>query len=199
MAISGFLKISGRRGTPIPVPEGRWKLLSYTIDLTDRPEAAKAAEKAAAKKAAEGKKGSLWAAMAAQLGAVFGGSLVRPGPVLRWFPPRPPVRIRRSRSSRGRRSSCPSARRTGPWWEPISIEDGNESQAVLVGHVAGRLGRRDMQHMMVDGGKPPKPEFTITDAKGKVIDRATSSMAEVSPAGTRGEYHRSRKKNTTSA
>ena len=29
------LKLSGKKGDPIPIPEGEWKLLEYTINLTD--------------------------------------------------------------------------------------------------------------------------------------------------------------------
>ena len=42
---NGFLKINGEKDTPISIPAGEWKLLSYTIDLTNVPEPGKAAEK----------------------------------------------------------------------------------------------------------------------------------------------------------
>ena len=41
----GFLKIVGGKDNPISVPEGEWKLLTYTIDMTDMPEPAKPVEK----------------------------------------------------------------------------------------------------------------------------------------------------------
>ena len=65
----GFLKIRGTKGAPIPVPEGQWKLLSYTITArragqtgrqSGRP---KTAEKKPADKAAKAKQGSLLAAL----------------------------------------------------------------------------------------------------------------------------------------
>ncbi len=42
---NAFLKISGEKDTPISIPEGQWKLLSYTIDLTNVPEPSKPEEK----------------------------------------------------------------------------------------------------------------------------------------------------------
>ena len=112
----GFLKISGNKGTSTPVPEGEWKLLSYTINWVDRPEpskdAAKKAEKEAAKSEAS-KKGSMLQALASLL-----GSTTRARPPLRLYDRRGPgdqPPTRRSRSARERPSSCPSARRTSRW------------------------------------------------------------------------------------
>ena len=37
----GFLQIHGEKGAAVPVPEGEWKLLSYTIDMTGATEPSK--------------------------------------------------------------------------------------------------------------------------------------------------------------
>ena len=52
----GFLKIRGKKGTPVAVPEGQWKLLSYTIDATDG-KAEKGGREEARRKGEEGKEG----------------------------------------------------------------------------------------------------------------------------------------------
>ena len=53
----GFLNIRGEKGEPVPVPEGQWKLLSYTIDQTARPKGAEGGGEEAQKKERTGKKG----------------------------------------------------------------------------------------------------------------------------------------------
>ena len=61
----GFLKICGTKDKPVPVPEGQWKLLSYTITHADHP--AKPAEKARRKGARrQGREGEAGLALAAR-------------------------------------------------------------------------------------------------------------------------------------
>jgi len=94
---------------------------------------------------------------------------------------RRPVPTKRLRSSREKRSRCPSA--------PVQTDsDGRfsrgrrESASAVAWHDAGRLGRRNLHGNDCQRQQPFQAKITITDAKGKVSNRAISSMAEVSPA-----------------
>ena len=60
-----------------------------------------------------------------------------------------------------------------------------------------RTAGEQITSLIVDGGIPMKPAFTITDPDGKEFRAAALSMAEVSLASTRGEYPQILQKNIT--
>ena len=65
----------------------------------------------------------------------------------------------------------------GPPYKPTVtanyFEDGNKQKLLSLGmSLVGSAGEV-CTNMMVNGGRPPKPEFTITDAKGKVVQQGS--------------------------
>ena len=169
----GFLKIRGKKDAPVPVPEGQWKLLSYTIDGTDVEKPKKAEEKKPEKKADE-KKGSQLESLAKELDSLIGDG---------------------STSDAGIRPSSVSAQATdeykavkvvkgetvelpfGPPYKPTVTAqfymDGDKHEMLSLGmSLVGSAGEI-CTDMTVDGGRPSKPTFTITDAKGKVVEQGS--------------------------
>jgi hypothetical protein len=158
-----LLKISGKKGVPALVPEGQWKLLSYTIDQTGRykpqpPE----------KKKGEAKKGaSAIQALADALAAMLGGDGPRSGPRYTLVSAQAtaaykPVRVRAG-------ETAPMA--FGPPYTPVvtaGFLGSDKKQLRLTLSLVGSAGE-ECTNLLVDGGRAPKPEFTIADTKGKVV------------------------------
>jgi hypothetical protein len=163
----GFVKIRGTKGTPIPMPEGDWKLFSYTITA----EAAKLAEKETAEKAAPAK-GSLLAA----LGQVA-NSTVAPlsGPTL--ASATATDKYKAVTVHKGETVELPF----GPPYTPTvtaatyTVANANgktEQQTYLTMTLIG-AGGEACTNMLIKGGRPGKPEFTITDPDGKVVQQGS--------------------------
>ncbi len=165
----GFLAIRGTRGTPAPVPEGQWKLLSYTIDEKNRPEPAKAAKKEPAPKK-NPSDGSPWQALADAVGTLFGGGhAARIGPSF--------VSAQATREykaitvGKGKTVELPF----GPPYKPVVTMYpylSDQGEAPLAMSLVGSAGEV-CTNLMVDGGRPSKPEFTITDPQGKVVEQGS--------------------------
>jgi hypothetical protein len=172
----GFLKIRGKKDAPVPVPEGQWKLLSYTIDGTDVEKPKKAEEKKPEKKADEKneKKGSTLESLGKDLDSLIGDG---------------------STSDNSIRLSSVSAQATdaykavkvvkgetvellfGPPYKPTVTAqfymDGDKHEMLSLGmSLVGSAGEI-CTDMTVNGGRPSKPKFTITDAKGKVVEQGS--------------------------
>jgi hypothetical protein len=156
-----FVKISGDKSKPVPVPEGEWKLLSYTIDLTGR----KVEEEE--EKAEEPEEGpSLLKALANSLlgGAAAAGSRSRPRYTLvsaQATGQYEPVKVRP-----GQTVALPF----GPPYKPVVKVDymrGRE-EAQLGLALIGSAGER-CTNLMVDGGRPDKPTFSIAAADGTEV------------------------------
>jgi hypothetical protein len=168
----GVLDIRGEKDVPLPVPEGEWKLLSYTIDATAAKEPKKAEEKKEEKKPDE-KKGSL-ESMAQDLNGLLGGS---------------------SESDTVVRQSTASAQATagykavkvvkgetvlmpfGPPYKPVVtaefFENGPKHDVLSLGLTLVGSAGEICNDMTVKGGSPSKPKFIITDAKGKVVEQGS--------------------------
>ena len=83
------------------------------------------------------------------------------------------MRTSRSRSSRVKRWRCPSAPRTNPTVTAQYYMDGDKHQLLSLGmSLVGSAGEV-CSDMMVNGGRPTKPKFTITDAKKKVVQEGS--------------------------
>ncbi len=108
---NGFLKIGGEKDTPISVPAGEWKLLSYTIDLTNVPEPSKPAEKKDEEKEKSGLS-SLELLMGNLLSNVTVAPWRRRVAVLPTSRPGQPPNTNPSRLPRAKRSSFLLARRS---------------------------------------------------------------------------------------
>jgi hypothetical protein len=171
----GFMKITGGKSKPVPLPEGAWKLLSYTIDRsgteeTPKPPAEKPAEKKD-KPAKEGQKQSelLGAVVKALAGGAASSTPVRPvRPIMvsaQATSDYKPVDVRK-----GETVVFPF----GPPYKPVVQVDyvQGAGQVRLGMSLVGSAGER-CTNMMVQGGRPSKPEFTVSNPKGEVVYRGT--------------------------
>jgi hypothetical protein len=179
----GFLKIRGTKDQPIPVPEGKWKLLSYTITHAARPEPAKPAEKKAetkpADKAAKAKKSTLLGALAKQLvETIAGGESETPAAT-----PSPVAGATLVSATATEKYKAVTVRKGktvelpfGPPYTPTvtAMSYGNPKeqpeQLYLEMSLVG-VGGEGCTNMLVKGTRPGKPGFTITDPKGKVVQQ----------------------------
>ena len=168
----GFLAIQGAKGKPVPVPAGHWKVLSYTITQEDHPKPAKPATAEKAKKAASSD--AAWQKQAeAMLKMLTGG----------------PVDVRRDLKLAGG-SAVVSANAT-EHYQAVEVRKGKTvvlpfgapfKPRVTVAPYMGAGGTTYLEmsligstgeictNLTVGGRRPAKPEFTITDPKGKVIE-----------------------------
>lgn len=169
---AGVLKINGNKDTPIPVPVGEWSLLSYTITLANKPKPAEPAKK-------EDKKPG-------QISGKQASAVELLADALKSFLEKPraePSRANWSRvSARATADSKPVKVEEGktvvlpfgPPYKPLVSDQGygdpkrKELGMSLVGS-AGEV----CSDLMAFGGRPPKPEFTITDPKGKVVQQGS--------------------------
>ncbi|MGO9110250.1 MAG: hypothetical protein ACLP9L_13580 [Thermoguttaceae bacterium] len=169
----GFLKISGTKDEAIPVPEGEWKLFSYTITRAAHAvEPAKtAAEKTAksADKAAEAKHGSLWGVLGQVAETITGGS-TRPTFVSATATEKyQAVTVRK-----GETVELPF----GPPYKPTvtamsyGVVNGQAEQLFLEMSLVG-VGGEGCTNMLVKGSRPGRPDFTVTDPDGKVVQRGS--------------------------
>ncbi len=196
----GFLKIRGTKGAPIPVPEGQWNLLSYTITCANHPAAAKVAAKAGAaktaakkpaRKAAKAKKSSVLGVLAKQLlETITGGSDtvdVEPSDVEPSFVAGPSfvaatatekykaVTVRKGQTVELPFGPPYTPTVTAPYLRTMTLLGPPKVQAEevdLAMELVGAGGEK-CTNMLVKGGRPGKPEFTITDPKGKVVQQGS--------------------------
>jgi len=160
----GFVKITGGKGEPTPLPVGKWKLLAYTIDHTGYDPPPK--PKDDAKK--EGG-GSLLESLASALMGAAGSSVPEvPRPRFTFVSAQatrdyPAIEVRE-----GETAKLPF----GPPYRPVvtvSYPEG-EGKVSLAMNVVGSVGEH-CTDLYVDGGRPKAPEFTIVGPDGKEVDR----------------------------
>jgi hypothetical protein len=141
---AGFLKISGDKETPAAVPEGEWKLLSYTIRST---EAEKAKKAEGDKKTPEMTDTRRLSFVTAEIGGDYKAVKV----------------------VKGETAALPF----GPPYKPMVaaeyFQDGPQRKTLSLSLALVGSAGETCSDMAVNGGRPSKPSFTITDAKGKVI------------------------------
>ena len=166
------LKIGGEKHKPVPVPEGNWKLVSYTINLTEPAKPAEPSKKDG-KKAAE--EPSALRILAEGINAFI-------SPVRIGGPPTP-LRSRLSMvSAQATSDSKPIKVVKGetvelpfgaPYKPVVTAQNyGDPKQVNLAMSLVGSAGET-VTTLMVEGGTPPKPEFTITDPEGKVVQQGS--------------------------
>jgi hypothetical protein len=167
-----MLKISGNKGQAVAVPEGKWRLLSYTINRSETPEASKPAEKPAKKGEKAAKDSGATSELASALVVLLGGgtpAAVRPrftfvaATATRAYKP---VEVRQ-----GQTVEMPF----GPPYKPVvtafpSMDQKGNQVALLQMSLVGSTGEQ-CTNLMVDSGRAPKPSFTITDPQGKVVQQ----------------------------
>lgn len=148
----GVLKVSGDAEGRAPLPVGQWKLLMYTIDRTGIADPAKPAAKqpsmlqtlANALLRREEAAGSKYTMVSARASRDYPAVEVRAGETaeLRFGPPYMP-------------------KVTGS----IPQHGGQASLGLSLVGVGGEI----CSNLMVNGGRPAKPEFAITDPDGKTV------------------------------
>jgi hypothetical protein len=165
-----FLKIRGDKSKPVPLPEGSWKLLSYTIDRTGMAEAEKPAAEKKAGAASKEKPGTLLEALLnAMAGSAASPATARPYRMTRVsaqaMPGYKPVTVRK-----GETVAMPF----GPPYKPVVRVDypSGPGQVRLGMTLFGSAGER-CTDMMVQGNRPSKPAFTISNPKGEIVYRGS--------------------------
>jgi len=151
----GLLKICGDAEGRAPLPAGSWKLLMYTIDQTGRSDPDKPA-------AAE-----------PSLLQVLAGALLR-----RDEPARPKYTMVSARAKRDGpavevRAGETAELRFGPSYSPQVSGSFQSGDKISLGMSLVGIGGEVCSNLMVNGGRPEKPAFTITDPDGKVVERGT--------------------------
>ncbi len=169
----GFLKISGGKDTAADVPEGEWKLLSYSIDQTEPPPPSKPPEEKAKSDEKEENKSSTPKVLSNAIKNLLKSSA--------------PVRLVSRRSTVSATATADYkpvkvvAGETvempfGPPYKPV-VTSYQTNQVVggkpkpvtqLSMSLVGSAGEQ-CTNMTVKGSRPSKPEFTITDPDGKVV------------------------------
>jgi hypothetical protein len=167
----GFLKISGGKDNPASVPAGEWKLLSYSIDLTEpvKPPEEKP------KTDDEGEKKTTPKALSSAIKNLLGSTATRAVPAIarrtvvsaQATGDYKPVKVVANETA-----EMPF----GPPYKPVvtsyltnQIVDGKpQSVTRLSMSLVGSAGE-NCTDLMVGGARPGKPEFTITDPEDKVV------------------------------
>jgi hypothetical protein len=154
----GLLKISGGKSKPAPLPEGEWKLLSYTIDRTGLPE--ETAESAKKKEFS----------LLESLSEAIAGAAVPSGPRVTLVSARatadyPAVKVRE-----GQTVALPF----GPPYKPtVNVAYRASAEEFSLGmSLVGSAGEI-CSDLMVAGGRPKAPEFTISTTDGKEVQRGS--------------------------
>jgi hypothetical protein len=158
---SSVVKLDGSKSEPVALPVGAWKLMSYTIDLTDQW---------AEKEKQESKATSLLSALTDALTGVAGSVVSRTRT----------TRIHASGTTGVKdlvvREGQTTALPFGPPFKPIVTASTpiRSGQTVRLGLQLTGAGGESCSSIVVDGKKPDKPEFTITTAAGEEV--ATGSF-----------------------
>ena len=172
----GFLKIRSEKSKPVPLPAGSWKLLSYTIDRTGIAETKKPAPE---KKPASEKKPAAGAASKEKQGTLLEALVKAMAGTAASSAPARAVRMTRV-SAQATGAYKPVTVRKGetvvlpfgPPYKPVVRVDYSQGtgQVRLGMTLFGSAGER-CTDMMVQGNRPSKPAFTISNPKGEVVYR----------------------------
>ena len=154
----GFLKIHGDKSGQASLPEGDWKLFSYTIDRTGL---------APVKTTEAVKTGTtVWQTFATALmgSSVMGSSVTMPRQTLVSASAKrdiPAVKV-----VKGKTVDFPF----GPPYKPVvTVSSRGSSGSVSLGLSLVGSGGEICTGLSVNGGRPSAPEFTITDPAGKQV------------------------------
>jgi hypothetical protein len=170
----GFLKISGGKDTPSSVPEGEWKLLSYSIDLTEQPKPEKPAEEKAKSEDEGEKKSSTPKAFSAAIKNLLATSPAAAAVVNRRnvVSAQATVDYKPVKVVAGETVEMPF----GPPYKPVvnsfqssQVIDGKQKAITQLTLSLVGIAGEQCTDMTVKGSRPGKPEFTITDPDGKVV------------------------------
>jgi hypothetical protein len=173
----GFVKIAGGKDQATEVPEGEWKLLSYSIDQTEPVEPPKPPEDKAKSDDKEEKKDDAKGSTPKALSSAIKGLLKSSAPAA--------IVNRRSTVSATATADYKPVKVVagetvempfGPPYKPIvnsypsaRIVDGKQEQVTQLSLSLVGMAGEQCTDMIVKGGRPSKPEFSITDPDGKVV------------------------------
>jgi hypothetical protein len=161
----GILKISGDKDKPVAVPVGKWKLLSYKIDRTKIEEAEKKAEKPEQK--ADAPKQSILQAFGKSLLGVGSGMALPVQTRETYVEAEATSAYKEVEVRKGETVALPF----GPPYKPTvsaGYFDEEKKTVRLSLSLVGSAGEV-CSDLEVKGGRPSKPEFSITDPQGKVV------------------------------
>lgn len=157
---TGLLRIRGTKGTPVALPEGQWRLLSYTIDLTS---ASQPASQPATQKTV--RKGGLLQRLL--LSAIGGEEVFRPQTTM--VSASATKDYQAVKVEKGRTVEMPF----GPPYKPTArVEEWRRSpdrvelSMVLIGS-AGEV----CTDLTVKGDRPEGPTFAIVAPDGEIVER----------------------------
>lgn len=170
----GFVDVRSENGAAVPVPAGQWTLLSYIINATEAKKPTKAEKKPGNEKKEADKKSDTAESLAEGLAALLGGSsedapVGRQSIVLAQATGEcKPITV-----VQGETVLLPF----GPPYKPVVTAEGyqpdeKEKTLSLGLKLIGSVGEI-CSGMSIKGRHPSKPKFTITDAKGKVVEQGT--------------------------
>ncbi|NLF07219.1 MAG: hypothetical protein GX594_04455 [Pirellulaceae bacterium] len=171
----GFLKIAGEANAPVPVPAGEWKLFSYNIDLTDypQPEPPKAEPPAEEeqKPESDAEESSLSKSLGKALEQLLGGGSRPAAPAARIRPTLISAQATRDYQAvkvvEGRTAVLPF----GPPFKPHVVVQYQRDKMVQLGLTLIGSQGEICDNMIARGGRPSKPRFSITNAKGEVVQQ----------------------------
>ena len=162
----GYVPLRFEKGKPAAVPQGDWRLISYTIDrtgLSDESEPkAKDAKAAAAKK--DGSKGSLLGLL---WGAITGDSANS-------------AAVRRTSVTAAGAAACPVLKVRqgqtlplpfGPPYRPVVTTMPYPDKSLRLELAIVGASGEVVNNIDVDGTRPPPPAFTVSNPKGEVVLR----------------------------
>ena len=163
----GLIKISGKKDAPVPLPEGEWKLLSYTLDATEAEKPAPPAETKAKPK----EQTSLLQALSDSLEELIVGRAAerRSGPRTSIVTASATTKHKSVKVRAGETVVMPF----GPPYTPTVTGDffqqGKQGKELsLAMSLIGSTGEV-VTNLTVDGNQPAKPAFTITDPDGTEV------------------------------
>jgi hypothetical protein len=169
----GFVKISGGKSKPVPLPEGTWTLLSYTIDQTGMEEKSKPANKKD-EPGQKSKEGQGLSDLLSVVARALGGGVASSSPAM-------PLRFTRV-SAQATRDCKPIEVRKGqtvalpfgpPYKPVVRVDFAQSPELVRLGMtLVGSAGER-CSDMMVRGSRPSRPDFTISNPKGEIVYRGS--------------------------
>jgi len=159
----GFLKIRGTKDKPVSIPEGEWKLYSYSITRATPKTENKAAE---AKPSTE----SLLEGLAQSLGAapsVLPSSLVAATATDKYKP----VTVRKDETVEMPFGPPYTPKVTAVSYGVANARGQQPVQQTFLEMTLIGVGGEAVTNMLVKGRQPGKPAFTITDPDDKVVQK----------------------------
>jgi hypothetical protein len=173
----GFLKIAGGKDQATEVPEGEWKLLSYSLDQTEPAEPPKPPEEKAKSEDKDEKKDDAKGSTPKALSSAIKGLLKTAVPAA--------IVNRRSTVSATATADYKPVKVVagetvempfGAPYKPIvnsypsaRVVNGKQEQVTQLSLSLTGMAGEQVTDMTVKGGRPSKPEFSITDPDGKVV------------------------------